>query len=170
MLAGGCLDHDLPADSTPKAMSFLAQEGDFADFREWMSFELSASDSHAATVGDVTVYASRLPDSGAKAFPVGTMIVKTVQPKAGALVIHAMAKRGGDFNARGALGWEFFELVLNDDDVPIMVWRGAEPPDGESYQLLPGVELSGMEVQCNDCHTSDVNDSVLDDMLDLEQL
>lgn len=167
-----CLDNDLPPpDEQPEAKSFLAQQGDFADFREWMSFKLGSTDSHAGVAGDVVMYVNRLPKSGAKTFPVGTMIAKTVRDaSSGALTIHAMAKRGGNFNAQGALGWEFFELQINKQDVAVMIWRGANPPTGESYQLLPGVDTGDMEVQCNDCHTSSHNDAVLDDMLELESL
>src|SRR5678816_722926 len=65
----------------------------------------------------------------ASAYPTGTMIVKAFLPS---WELFAMAKRGGGFNAKGALGWEFFRLKLVND-TPVIVSRGifAWDPDGD---------------------------------------
>ena len=173
-LGFGCAAEEAgPADPAAPEY-FLAQQRDFEDFRDWMAFPLEGPAAHPQTTGQTTVYINRLPGSGTQHFAVGTMIVKTNEdPSSGELTIHAMVKRGGEYNADGALGWEFFELVINADDVPVLVWRGAVPPDGEGYTLQPGTGSdadAGVEAPCNGCHTSDVNDAVLDDALDLQQL
>jgi hypothetical protein len=102
------------------------------------------------------------------------MIVKTVAPTQGkAPAVHAMVKRGGTFNKRGALGWEYFELKQNADGVPVIVWRGATPPTGEAYRnLLRQNDLDDgrMEADCNSCHVATENDAVLSDLLDLDSL
>jgi hypothetical protein len=131
-------------------------------------FKLDAR-SHAAATGPVNVYLNDLPPADATRFPVGTLIVKTVEAGAPSKwTIHAMSKRGGDFTARGALGWEFFELKIDEDDVPVIVWRGEKPADGQKYKDLTGDGMT--EKDCNDCHQSSKNDAVLAPELDLSTL
>jgi hypothetical protein len=169
LLFGGCLDNKLPPDEAMgTSHAFLALDRDFADFRDWMPFELDAK-SHAAAKGPVVVYLNDLPPADATQFPVGTLIVKTVEAGAPSTwTIHAMSKRGGDFNARGALGWEFFELKIDKDDIPVIVWRGEKPADGHKYKDLTGDNKT--EQDCNDCHQSSKNDAVLAPELDLSTL
>jgi hypothetical protein len=178
--AGGCLDHELPpgdaADggASGGASTFIAQQSDFADFEEWLPFETDVEGEHGGVVGTITEYLKSLPDAGSDTFPVGTMIVKTVDPKQGeAPAVHAMVKRGGAFNRSGALGWEYFELKVSSTGTPIIVWRGAQPPTGERYRSLlrqNDLDDSRMEVDCNDCHIGSDNDAVLSDMLELTSL
>jgi hypothetical protein len=86
-------------------------------------------------------------------------------------VIHAMAKRGSGFNASGALGWEYFELLLSKQGAPYILWRGAKPPAGEMYQML----LGSMNVErpmtndgdCNGCHAKGDDGVLGDDVLQL---
>jgi hypothetical protein len=165
----GCLDNKLPPDADAgTSHAFLALDRDFSDFREWMVFMLDAK-SHAAANGPVNVYLNRLPPPGATEFPVGTLIVKTVEAGApSAWTIHAMSKHGANFNARGALDWEFFELKINQDDEPVILWRGTKPADGHKYKDLSGSTTT--EKDCNDCHTSSKNDAVLTPELDLSTL
>ena len=132
----GCLDNDVApteADGGTSAKSvFLAVQRDFSDFRDWMTYEKDVTDDHGGIVGTTTVYLNEMPPEGAEKFPVGTMLVKTMEPADGSrLTIHAMVKRGGTFNPMGAVGWEYFELALNKSDVPIILWRGDKPPNGE---------------------------------------
>jgi hypothetical protein len=58
----------------------------------------------------------------------------------------AMAKRGAPFNALGATGWEWFELVESaQSTTPAIKWRGIAPPAGETYAGVMGGA-------CNTCH------------------
>lgn len=168
---GGCLDNKLADDpDAPVAQKsvFLAQQRDFAEYRDWMTFEKDRMDDHGGVLGTTTIYLNELPTDGAEKFPVGTMLVKTMAPADGSrFTIHAMVKRGSTFNAKGALGWEFFELALNKKDVPIILWRGADPPSGEQYQVLLSkneiaTDTTG-EASCNSCHAS-AQDGTFDDV------
>jgi hypothetical protein len=77
---------------------------------------------------------------------VGTIIVKEIindDPTQNDMV--ARVKRGGTYNARGASGWEWFELRSTSDGVAGILWRGVGPPAGESY-------LGNVDGGCNACH------------------
>jgi hypothetical protein len=179
LAATGCLDHDLPEDAqgVGSADTFIALPRDFCDFREWMAFPLRDIDMHAGVTGPLVVYLKDLPPMGAEAFPVGTMIVKTVElgdPKE--WEIHAMVKRGGTFNSRGAIGWEFFDLGIDDDCTPVIHWRGEKAPRDHGYKSLPGLksdDASNMDPDCNSCHgrmDARENDAVLSEPLRLKDL
>lgn len=152
----GCfvvLDHELPAGELEE---LVALPRDFEGYTNWPSVvvgEAPGSAPHDATVR--RVYLNAAPPDDAATFPVGTIIVKTgaggeLTGEAGSEV-HAMVKRGGAFNAGGAAGWEWFELRPVGDDV-VIVWRGAEPPAGESYGCLPGQDCDAASTTCNSCH------------------
>lgn len=134
---------------------FLAFDAQFAGYTSWTSY---AYDADASTAGNVhfsgprVEYIEPLPPHGSTAFPVGTLIVKYISGiNQDSHRVFAMAKRGCDFNAGGAKGWEFFELT--DTSPPTILWRGTAPPAGESYFGDP----SG----CNTCHAAcSDNDSV----------
>jgi hypothetical protein len=67
----------------------------------------------------------------------------------------AMAKRGGNYNANGAIGWEWLELQEDASGNILIVWRGISPPAGEGYG---GSVVGG---SCNTCHgTAMANDYV----------
>lgn len=124
------------------AETFVPFASDFAGYTRWEKFELPGGiaqlSSHLA--GDRTLYLNRRPPSGATAFAVGTLIVKTTT-----MQIFAMAKRGGNYNADGAVDWEWLELEGTPEQ-PFIRWRGLGPPNGEAYG---GVGNSG----CNNCHS-----------------
>ena len=164
----GCfvvLDHELPLDGTGE---HIATRDDFAGFLSWPSAvvaETAAAAPHEASVR--TIYVNQAPPDEAEAFPVGTIVVKTgaggeATGESGAEV-HAMVKRGNGFNAEGARGWEWFELsaLEGNDDAPLIVWRGANPPEGESYGCT-GDDCGDAEaLTCNTCHAGSVaNDFV----------
>jgi hypothetical protein len=100
---------------------------------------------------------SHAAPKGAKEYPVGTMIVKTIEPPGAPATdweVFAMAKRGGDFNPGGARNWEFLRLkILPPNDVPHIVTRGltaADPDDGgPGYFDQLGQDFINM---CNGCH------------------
>lgn len=173
--AAGCLDHELAPGADPEvgvsgAAVYIAVQRDFADYEDWMKFDADVEGEHGGVVGTISEYVNQLPEPGATEFPVGTMIVKTVQPKDGpAPAIHAMVKRGGTFNKSGAYGWEYFELQKTDKGTPIIAWRGATPPSGEKYKrlLMPDSDMT-MEADCNGCHKISTNDAVLSEALQLD--
>ena len=174
---GGCfvmLDHEIDDDN---AAEFVATQADFQGFLSWGNVDVGdapAAAPHEASAR--TVYLNAPPDEGAAVFPVGTMIVKTgaggeVTGEAGDEV-HAMVKRGGAFNADGARGWEWFEIRIPDgDDAPVLVWRGANPPEGESYSCPPGEACDESSLTCNGCHEGSVgNDFVNSQALALDNI
>jgi hypothetical protein len=166
------------ANPAPAAREpFIALERDFQDFEDWRRVDLSQRPglSEAHDAGDAHEYVSQLPASGSKTFPVGTMLVKTVQRDAkepaaargsveNAPDIFAMVKRGDGYNSSGSIGWEWFELRRRDDGSLGIVWRGVSPPRGEGYG---GDPLGG----CNGCHQKATrNDFVHATALTLSQL
>ena len=174
-LVSGCLDHELAPDDEGLGVAggdlFIAQQGDFAGFEDWMPFETEVMGEHGGMLGTIVEYLNAMPDPGSDSWPVGTMIVKTVEPNEGpAPAIHAMVKRGGTFNKRGALGWEFFELQKKPSGATVIAWRGATPPNGERYKDLLNPTANTMEADCNGCHEGRSNDAVLSEALDLASL
>lgn len=170
-------DHVQDEDGATTA--FLAQNGDFADFRTWRNVVVGTepiTDGHQARERRVYVNAVAVSDISSGdvgAFPVGTVIVKEGTGLEAAdedQELHAMVKRGNSFNLDGAVGWEWFELGLTTSNVPLIKWRGEQPPDGEDYGCVAGVCEVGFG-QCNDCHGSARdNDFVLSPALTLGAL
>jgi hypothetical protein len=120
-------------------------------FRSWTSFSYDGGAqgdpssfvvSHIA--GPRTEYINAMPPPGSHEFPNGTIIVKEVganDPPNHHLF--TMEKRGCGFNAGGASGWTWMEIVEAPPGATIL-WQGAEPPAGESYSV------DG--TSCNECH------------------
>lgn len=151
LLLVACLDHD-PIPGT-EAAAFIALQSDFADFRSWPATPVTTGDTGHAD-GARTVYLNQAAPQGERAFPIGTILVKTITTDAGE-DLHAMAKRGGGFNPDGAPGWEWFELVAAADGTPVIKWRGLGAPEGEAYGALPGSEgdtADRITGDCNVCH------------------
>lgn len=136
---------------------FVAFAPDFYGFRTWSSAPAvpiatlppppvpDGGADGGIHVGMLTVFWNAPPPAGSSRFPVGTIIVK--ETDGGAVTsrqVFAMVKRGGDFNAGGAVDWEWFELMNIDDQHVTVVWRGVGPPAGERY--------GGNPATCNDCH------------------
>ncbi|HEY0715045.1 MAG TPA: hypothetical protein VGF45_20355, partial [Polyangia bacterium] len=81
----------------------------------------------------------------------------------------AMVKRGASYNARGARGWEWFELRERDGRFTI-AWRGLDAPSGEGYGGGGDAEVDPLG-GCNSCHDlSSGNDYVRADALELTTL
>jgi hypothetical protein len=133
--------------------TFTAFGSDFQGFESWTKQTIENGLPGGAThiAGTRSIYINELPPAGATEFPVGTLIVKvTADGK-----IFARAKRGGTFNARGAAGWEWFELVEDAQGQVAIRWRGLGPPLGETYGGDPNAG-------CNMCHKlATANDYVL---------
>jgi hypothetical protein len=165
--APGCflaLDHDMPEGPEPER--FIALERDFAGYTSWPSVVVGTApiEGHATT-GPRTVYVNMVPDEGADHFPVGTIFVKTGAGAEGTGgtgdQVHAMVKRGAGFNQSGARGWEWFEVGAPTTAGAPIVWRGFEPPNGESYACLPGQPCGEGAGDCNGCHLSHVGNDYI---------
>lgn len=170
--ATGCLDHEPYAGN--EAEQFIALQRDFAEFRSWESYDLgdAAIEPNGHPSGPRRVYINRLPDPGSKRFPTGTMIVKTRGDGAPSTwEVHGMAKRGGDFNAAGALGWEWFDLRISTSDEVAVVWRGTAPPAGHGYRTEGAETVGATTGDCNACHLdARANDFVMTPHLRLSEL
>jgi hypothetical protein len=114
-LAAGC---GTPTDTPPQEeQSFIALQRDFQTFTTWETFQLAADGTNSLHTGvNRTIYLRSRPASGATKFPVGAMIVKHVDGEGdpNGPRTFAMVKRGGNYNRNGALDWEWFELIAND--------------------------------------------------------
>lgn len=143
--------------------TFVAFERNFQGFRDWAggSFEELPARGQTHFAGQQRYFISG-PARRGREFPVGTLIVKQAQLDArpeGQLF--GMVKRGRSYNASGALGWEWFELVERDDDSVAIKWRGVSAPTGEGY----GNDPHGT---CNACHVeAKANDFVMSPALAL---
>lgn len=150
---------------------YVAMQEDFAAFETWPRFDVDAPDPRLGGAAR-SVYISRLPPPGATSFPVCTKIVKVGRegddPTQWLMV--AMAKRGGGYNADGAVGWEWFDIDVLADGTPVIDWRGPAPPAGQGYECALGEDEAGAEGvgDCNTCHgVAAANDFVLDAALRL---
>jgi hypothetical protein len=77
------------------------------------------------------------------------MIIKTLErgPES-EWEVHAMVKRGGGYNLDGALGWEWFDLAIDPEAGPFIVWRG------EGSAADPGGYVTVEAMGCNGCHST----------------
>jgi hypothetical protein len=144
VLAGAC-----SSSSGPPAppVVFVAYASDFAGYHSWQAFVPTVNlpgNNHVS--GPRTVYVARLPPRSAHEFAVGTIFVKE---SGGGASVFAAVKRGGEFNAAGNVGWEYFQLANGAGDQPTILWRGVGPANGDAYS--PGVTGG-----CNLCHGSAV--------------
>lgn len=133
---------------------FVAFASDFASFERWIRVEVGAPDPRLG-VGPRTVYLNEAPPRGATAFPRCTMLVKASpvgDDPLGFLV--GRAKRGGGYNATGAVGWEWFDLDADADAEPAIAWRGPSPPAGRGYDCALGEDESDTLGDCNTCHAA----------------
>jgi hypothetical protein len=153
-LVAACGAGPTPAGNIPFA-------ADFEGYASWQRFELRLPFDGLLADGGVTdggtihdgskrtVYINQKPAVGSTVFADGTLIVKEQE-----FEILAMAKRGGTYNAGGAVGWEWLELRRAATGALAIKWRGLGPPLGEEYKASAGT--------CNDCHKANTSsDSVL---------
>lgn len=159
----GCASEPSPSGA------YIAVGRDFEGYEGWNVFDRGADPVPPSHEGHSLIYLSELPDPGATSFPIGTRIVRVeeVGDDPTTWQVHGMVKRGGDYNAGGAVGWEFFGLSLTASREPFIVWRGEGPADGDGYLPPDG----GALLSCNHCHgAATENDSVLSPVLDLHLL
>lgn len=131
---------------------------DFEGFRGWERIAVEgAMLPIGAAPGPTAIYVSARPAQGTRRWPVGTILVKSIENgEPSEWVIHAMVKRGVPFNRDGAIGWEFFELAFAPGaEAPHVVWRGTGPPSGHGY-AAQGRDAGPDPVPlvCNDCHAA----------------
>jgi hypothetical protein len=163
---------------------FLAFASSFDGFRNWPSAPATPSPNLPAVPGGdgvdagavdggttdagvvhrlpLTVYWNHAPPSGSTKFPLGTIIVKeTNDADITQRQVFAMVKRGADYNAGGAVDWEWFDLANVADGTETVSWHGYGPTgSADTYGGNPHV--------CNDCHALAVsNDYVWSSALQL---
>ena len=137
----------------------------FNGFRGWSTAAATAANDASDGlhgVGPLEVYWSQSPPHDSATFPICTIIVKeTEEADLTKRTVFAMAKVGGDFNATGASGWEWFSLQNNADSTESILWRGLVAPPGQTYAN----QAIG---DCNGCHGQVAdNDYVWDSALQL---
>lgn len=155
----------VPSCGSGELETFIPMQRDFANFREWMAFDLGDITIGGHPPGHQTAYVNYPLEPGERAYRVGTIIVRVIDSgsRPQDWDIFAMAKRGGDYNAAGAVGWEFFILRINADGIPVILGRGLAPT---SNQLDPYHQGPG--ITCNSCHGSPdarTTDSILSPVL-----
>ena len=153
LLSGcGAVDPGSADAGNDQLQLFIASVDSLTGFMSWKSFAFDSPatpDMITHTAGHRIVYINHLPPKGSTAFPVGTIIVKQIQPGTATAKTFAMSKRGGTYNSSGAAGWEWIELdPTAPDTAPGIIWRGVTPPAGENYS-------GSQSGTCNDCHGAD---------------
>jgi|ERR1700733_7031385 len=150
-LLAACGKAPKPTADGADTSTFVAFVSTFQPFRTWTSFhdlgppdQDDASTYPAVVLGPRTQYINTLPPTGATEFPVGTVIVEARE--SGLMKIFASVKRGGGYDAEGALNWEWFELGEDPTGVVSITWRGTGPPVGDTY--------GGVQGDCSTCHTA----------------
>jgi hypothetical protein len=138
-----------PSVPTDPLDVFIATPSDFDGFRSWPSIaittDVAPGDSHLN--GPRHVFYNHAPPKGARAFPVGTILVKETDPgPVTQRTVFAMVKRGGDYDPTGDVNWEWFQLANQANGTEVIVWRGTGPAGG-AYGSGP---LGG----CDQCHGS----------------
>jgi hypothetical protein len=154
--AVGCSGNKAKVDNGD-AGTFVAVDGDFAGFSSWFGGQLGNNvlAGNVYPPGTRFGFVNRRVPPGTKAYPPGTVIVKAIESPADDPTqwhVFAFAKRGGDFNAAGAVGWEFFLLRLDSSMTPRITSRGLAPADDgfdmDTLSYTPG----GAAGSCNICH------------------
>lgn len=146
----------------------------FVGLSHWTMFDRGPDPVHLDDpTGHASVYIDHLPPQGSTTFPVGTRIVR-IMGEGGDPTLweaHGLVKVGGDFNADGAAGWEYYGLAMTRDAHGDLVattrWHGVGPPDGDGYAHLDAGPVLG----CNHCHGAATwNDSIIGPELQLTDL
>jgi hypothetical protein len=139
----------------PREHTFIALDSDFASFPSWERVALGDAPLAGHPPGPRFGYLNHRAPKGADAYPLGTIVVKTVEPMAAheSWEIFAMSKRGGNFNPGGARDWEFFRLKFVGG-VPHIVSRGenAFDPDVDGGGGYLGNVPGAFATLCNGCH------------------
>jgi hypothetical protein len=151
--------------------TFIALQSSFAGFRQWQSYYLGDNELAGHPPGKRYGYIKQKTTDSK--YPVGAVILKTVESGTSEAdwELFGMAKRGGSFNAGGAVGWEFFTMRIGSTGEPVIYSRGANPSDADADGGLTGTGYSdpaGSGTTCNRCHGvsgTDRTDHVLSPLL-----
>ena len=54
LLVSACLDNKLEEQQGSAPNVFIAQQGDFADYQKWMTFDKDVPDDHGGVIGTTT--------------------------------------------------------------------------------------------------------------------
>lgn len=156
----GSEDGAVPSDVLDAGSSqFIAQASSFQGFRSWRALDVASTSTGHGLDGGRTIWSNQAPPVDSAAYPNGSILVKATTVGAPQeWVIHAMVKRGGNYNAAGAAGWEWFELGLDAQERTVIIWRGIT---GDRY----GGHDAGMALGCNDCHAHGGRDGVMTQQL-----
>ncbi|HWE28365.1 MAG TPA: hypothetical protein VHB97_10205 [Polyangia bacterium] len=145
------------ASANGDSSMFMAEDSDFADWQSWFGGVLAPNllDGDVYPPGTRWGYVNHRVPPGTSVYPEGTVLIKLIEsPKDDPTLWHAFgfAKRGGGYNAAGAVGWEFFLLRLDAAGTPTIQSRGIAPAfdgfDMDSGSYTPG----GSAGSCNICH------------------
>ncbi|MBL8601258.1 MAG: hypothetical protein JNK72_04990 [Myxococcales bacterium] len=145
-LAVGCGDTE--GDT---AGQFVAFTDHFRPFRNWTRLDVGSEPLEGHPPGPRFVYINQPNPPAGGDYPVGTIIVKSVEPSANFSdwELFAMVKRGGSYNVNGAVGWEYFILGMSTAGVPVILSRGLNPTDLHGYG---GGGATTQTQGCNGCH------------------
>lgn len=163
-----CLLLGCGGDDPTEPGGFIALTDDFRDFRTWPRVAVGESTLAAHPEGPRFAYANRPPPPLGDPYPVGTIIVHSIEQSDDLATweLFAMAKRGSGYNAAGAVGWEFFHLEFSARGVPVIGARGLNPMVGATYSGGAGPTTQGSG--CNRCHAApgnEANDYLLSPLL-----
>jgi len=140
------------SEAPPAPQTFVALASDFQPYATWTNFYVGdVPDPNGVDLtGPRTVYINELPPHGATEFPVGTIIVKVVEPDATPQdwEMFGLVKRGGGYDEEGAPNWEWFGLGIDTAGHVVIEWRGTGPPPDASYGSL------GAALGCVFCHAN----------------
>jgi hypothetical protein len=157
--ASALLDANLDgarADADVWPTTYFPNATDFNGFHDWISMPAVAppgSPTGPHALGPMTLYIKKLPPKGSTAFPAGTLIVKeTQETDVTKRQTFALAKRGGDYNAAGAKGWEWFQFTNRVDGTVFQRWRGLGPPPVDATGDTDCTGYGGDPEVCNGCH------------------
>ena len=142
---------------TPVAQ-FQAQDSDVADFPSWHSQPFIA-DPLADIVyppGSRVGFINHAAAPGTTSYPIGTIIIKAIENDnvPAHWELFGMSKRGGDYNAAGAIGWDFL-LIRYENGVPHIYSSGLTPTvDGnpDMGAVNEGSYFAGGQIACDVCH------------------
>jgi hypothetical protein len=149
---GGC-----GGATKPPVEQFVAADSDVADFWTWYTqpFVADAVADIVYPPGSRVGFLNHRPPAGTTSYPLGTIIVKAIENDnvPANWELFGIAKRGGDYNAAGAHGWEFL-LLRVDDGVAHIYSRGLTPTvDGRADMVVnEGSYFAGGQVACDVCH------------------
>lgn len=159
ILLVGCDSTTMP--SAPTDRHFIALGHDFEGFLDWPSIALDSDGQFAGhAAGSTQIHLRGIVPGVGIPFEKGTILVKaTPGPTYPEWEVHAMVKRGEGFNPQGALGWEWFNLVLDEQGVPAISWRGVGTEfDPGTYAFQRDGSTQMAESYCSVCHQALIDD------------